>query len=290
MNAPILSPNPRTHKITLLHEDRERTYFLHIPPAYDSIKPTPLVIVLHGGTANAQNVEMISGLTEKADKEGFIAVYPNGTGRLKNRVLTWNAGNCCGYALEHNIDDVGFISELIDNLKHKLAIDPKRIYVTGISNGGMLAYRLACELSDKIAAIAPIAGAMNCDKSNASQPVSAVIFHGTEDDFVLYEGGKPRKTIDTRHKRTDNSVADAVSFWVDHNGCSPTPEHEDRGKIIVDTYAGGRNGTEVILYTIKGGRHAWPGGLKAYELGDEPDMEISATDVMWEFFKNHPKP
>lgn len=273
----------------IVSNDRERTYLLHLPHHYDGKTPLPLVIVLHGGTANAQNAEMISGFTEKSDKEGFIVVYPNGSGRLKNRVLTWNGGNCCGYALEHNVDDVEFIRRLINKLQQELTVDCRRIFVTGISNGGMLTYRLACELSDTIAAIAPIAAAMNYEPIEVLDSVSVIIFHGTDDDFVVYEGGKPRKTIDTRHKRIDKPVSHAVSFWTKHNEYPPTPQKKENGNITKETYCSGKNGTEVVLYTIKGGNHSWPGGLKAYERGDAPTTEISATDVMWEFFKNHPK-
>src|SRR4030042_1455717 len=110
----------------------------------------PLVIVLHGGGGTAQSTAGMTGMNVKADSSGVIAVYPNGNGRVSDeKLLTWNAGNCCGYALDNNIDDVGFIRELIDKLEKKLAIDKARIYATGISNGGMMSYRLACELADK---------------------------------------------------------------------------------------------------------------------------------------------
>src|SRR5208283_5330998 len=229
----------------------------------------------------------LTGNSEKADQEGFVVAYPNGSGRLKTRLLTWNSGNCCGYAMDQNVDDVGFIRALIDELVKTRAIDPRRVYVTGMSNGGMMTYRLGCELSDKIAAIAPVAGALNVEACQPANPVSVIIFHGTADEHVLYNGGEPIKKVD-RHARVDKSVSYAVSFWVKHDGCSETPQRSEKGSVRTDIYGGGKGGAEVVLYTVNGGGHAWPGG-QAYLLGTEPTREISATDLMWDFFVRHPK-
>jgi polyhydroxybutyrate depolymerase len=275
------------HVLSLKVGDRERTYLLHLPPAYDGKRLLPLVIVLHGGGGNAPGAVHMTGFSGKADKEGFVIVYPNGSGRLKNRLLTWNSGNCCGYALDNDVDDVGFIRALIDELEKTQAIDPRRVYATGMSNGGMMTYRLACELSDKIAAAAPVAGALNLDNCRPAHPVSMIIFHGTADEHVLYDGGEPLKKADT-HRRVDKSVSYAVAFWVKRDGCSETPQREEKRSIRTEIYRGGKDGTEVALYTVKGGGHAWPGG-ESYLLGTEPTREISATDLMWEFFVQHPK-
>ncbi len=275
------------HVLSLTAGGRERTYLLHLPPTYDGKKILPLVIVLHGGGGNAPGAVRMSGFSEKADKEGFVVVYPNGSGRLKDRLLTWNSGNCCGHALDKDVDDVGFIRMLIDELEKTRAIDPKRVYVTGMSNGGMMTYRLGCELSDKIAAIAPVSGALNVENCEPVGAVSAIIFHGTADEHVLYNGGEPLKKVDT-HSRVDKSVSYAVKFWVTHDGCSETPQREERGSIRTEIYSGGKDEAEVVLYTIKSGGHAWPGG-QSYLLGDTPTREISATDLMWEFFVRHPK-
>ena len=259
-------------------DGRERTYLMHLPPVYDGKHPLPLIIVLHGGGGNAQGAVRMTGFNRKADKEGFVVVYPNGSGRLKARLLTWNSGNCCGYALDNNIDDVGFIRTLVDELVRTRGIDPKRVYATGISNGGMMAYRLACEVSDKIAAIAPVAGALNLENCRPAGPVSVIIFHGTADEHVRYDGGEPIRRADT-HMRVDKPVSYAVSFWVKRNGCSETPQRGEKGSIRTQIYGGGKDGAEVALYTINGGNHAWPGG-EASLLGAEPTKEISATDLM----------
>lgn len=164
------------------------------------------------------------------------------------------------------MDDVGFVRVLIDQLQGSLSIDDKRIFATGISNGGMMAYRLGCELSDRIAAIAPVAGALNVQGCKPTDSISMIAFHGTDDLHVLYEGGRPKKVIDP-NLRVDSSAEYSVSFWVKHNSCSPVPHREEKGNIVVQTYAGGRDGTEVTLYSIIGGGHAWPGGEKTAPWG-----------------------
>lgn len=271
-----------------------RTYIVHVPPGYSPgrDKRVPLVLVLHGAGGNAASAARISGFNAKSTQEGFIVVYPNGTGRFrKDVVLTWNAGNCCGYAVDNRVDDIGFMGALIEKLQKDHAVDPKRIFVTGLSNGGMMAYRIACELSDKVAAIGPVAGALNVQECRPRVPVSTVIFHGTGDEHVLYKGGEPKKFFERLRKRVDKPVSYAVSSWVRYNGCSSVPEKEETGRVIRETYRGGKDGAEVVLYTIKGEGHTWPGGKKGrYPGADEPTTEISATDLMWDFFKTHPKP
>ncbi len=267
----------------------ERTYVIHIPKKSAKNAKLPLVIVLHGGGGNAMNAAKMSGMSEKADTEGFIALYPNGTGRMSDRFLTWNAGNCCGEALERKSNDIAFIAALIDRMVKKHDADPSRVYVTGISNGGMMTYALACELSGKIAAIAPVAGAMNWKKCAPRSPVPVMIFHGTADQHVRYEGGKPNINVDWRHYRVDASVKDAVEFWVKRNGCSPNPERSVHGEVETTVYRGEAGGADVVVKTIRGGRHSWPGGRKGRPKADEPFSGMSATDVMWDFFKNHAK-
>ena len=152
----------------------------------------------------------------------------------------------------------------------------------------MLSYRLGCELSGRIVGIAPVAGALNVE-CNPSQPVSVIAFHGTADRHVLYDGGVPLARFDP-HSRVDKSVAHAIDFWTKIDACSPGPERARSGHVIVDSYSGCLNGTAVVLYTIEGGTHSWPGGQKGSAIGDEPSREVSATQAMWRFFNEHPRP
>lgn len=145
----------------------------YLPPSYDGLSPVPLVIVLHGGLANAWSMEEVTDMSDKADKEGFIAAYPNGTGLLKDRFFTWNVGFGFGYAWKNDVDDVGFTRELIQELEKEFEIDKKRVYVTGLSNGAMFSYLLGAELSDVIAAIAPVAGTIG-GRANKNAPLIVI--------------------------------------------------------------------------------------------------------------------
>jgi polyhydroxybutyrate depolymerase len=257
---------------------RTRTYLVHPPKGYDGQPPLPLVLVLHGAIQGATNVERMSGMSAKADKENFLAVYPNGTSG-SGLAPTWNAGACCGYAQMNKVDDVGFLRALIDRLEHDYPIDPNRVFATGISNGGMMSYRLACEMADRIAAIAPVEGAQDVE-CRPSGPVSILIFHGTADFLVPYNGGTTPFQLGP--KRSDASVPSTVSFWVKQDGCTTTPQHQETNQLRIDNYTGCKDGAGLTLYTIFGGRHMWPGTVLSRN-------NIPATDVMWTFFAAHAK-
>ncbi len=276
-------------KEEIIHDGRTRTYILHIPSSYNGVTPIPLVIALHGGGGNSKSMQAKTGFNKLADEEGFIVVYPDGTGRFKNRLLTWNAGYCCAYALENNIDDVGFIRALIEKLQQTLKIDSNMIFITGHSNGGMMSYRLGSELSDIVAAIAPVAGSIGGKATEDSEewiipepsfPVSVLAIHGLLDEQVAYDGGHGEKASGTRE---DISVNDSIDFWVQHNNCNIIPDTQEVGNITIDTYKEGNLGTEVVLYTINNGGHYWPGS------NNDPYQEISAAEIIWDFFKDHPK-
>lgn len=267
-----------------------RTYIVHTPPGYDGTQPIPLVMVLHGGGGSAAGAETQTGMSAKADQAGFIAVYPNGTGPLSDRLLTWNTWNCCGYAQQRNVDDVAFLRTLVGQLEQDYAIDPARVYATGISNGGMMSYRLACEAADLFAAVAPVSGALNTDTCNPSQPVSVLAFHGTDDQNIPYYGGRGAKSFPgTTPNRDDRPVSYAIGFWVQSDQCTSTPQRTQSGNIVREEYAGGTHGTTVVLYTINGGGHAWPGGQRMAAFLDPPTQEVSATDLIWDFFATHAK-
>lgn len=213
----------------------KRSYVMHVPSSYDGKQPVSLVIVLHPGLGNAAVAAQMTGMSAKADKEGFLVVYPQGTGFFKNRFLTWNAGYCCGYAARTNVDDVQFLKELIEYLRNTFNIDRDRIYATGMSNGAMMAYRLACELSDVIAAVAPVAGSYDIRNCHPHEPVSLIAFHGLKDKRVRFEGGKPIERADPS-ERVDVAVAEVISFWARQNGCLLIPEREETETIFKETY------------------------------------------------------
>lgn len=270
----------------LVVDGRERTFWLHFPKHIPPTTPTALVIVLHGGGGSGANAAGMSGMSAVADREGFMVAYPDGSGRIKGHLLTWNAGNCCGYALDKQVDDVAFISALIDHLIVDYHADPARIFVTGMSNGGMMSHRLGCELSDKITAIAPVAGALNVT-CEPTEPLGVMVMHGTADQHVMYNGGAPQRSVDRQHPRVDASVAAAIEFWVGHNQCGLTATTTTTPPIIMDTYSGCRDGGAVVLITVEGGGHAWPGGQPGSRFGDQPTQALVASETMWAFFAQH---
>jgi polyhydroxybutyrate depolymerase len=291
----------------MFFDGRIRSYFVHIPPSYDGETEVPMLILLHGGTDNGLIISKQSDMDAKADDEGFIAVYPNGAQGLffplLNRLLYgkaegrwWNVEYCGLGPRLLNIDDVGFIDSIIERMQKEYSINSSRIYIAGFSNGAMLTYYAGAKLSHKIAAIAPVAGTIG-GSPNAFRPiwtipkpmdsVSAIIFHGFNDKIFLYEGG----TINPPWGVHKISVNDSVKFWVDHNDCNSTPKINisENGNVTSRTYVNGTNGSEVVLYTVLNGEHWWFGG--SWEEGEDYDsiQEISATDLIWEFFEKHPK-
>jgi len=268
---------------------RSRTYKLYLPKNLEqTASKLPLVMVLHGGAANADYAIRMAEMNPLAEHHGFIAVYPNGTGVYQHAVLTWNAGRCCGWAHQHEIDDVGFLDALITKLEAEYPVDSARIFVTGISNGAMMAYRLACELSHRIAAIAPVAGSLNYDGEPPRNPVSILHFHGTADQHAPYEGGLGTKTL---YPRQDRPVRETIQMWVRYNGCSEVPQVKKSGSVKHEVYSGGREGSEVALITLEGEGHTWPGGQPGIRNGnmDTPTQAIRATELIWEFFSRHSK-
>ena len=149
---------PGDHRVTLQHGGRQRSYIVHVPPAAREGRPLPVVLNFHGGGGNAEAQQKYSRMDALADAEGFLVVYPDGTGRMADKLLTWNAGTCCAYSVTNNVDDVGFTLALLADLEARQPVDRRRVYATGLSNGAMMAWRLAVEASDRIAAIAPVAG------------------------------------------------------------------------------------------------------------------------------------
>jgi polyhydroxybutyrate depolymerase len=278
-------PGDTTNKST--HDGIERTYILHVPASYDGSQAVPLVLDFHGGGGNANSQMRTSGFSALADTEGFIVAYPNGNGRLDDKLLTWNGGTCCGYAVTNQIDDVGFIRALVTEVESKYQIDPKRVYATGLSNGAIFSYRLACDAPDIFAAIAPVAGTLNYVRCNPGQPVSVIHFHGTDDTHVGYNGGTgPDSLVDVPFE----SVKDSIDFWLNVDHCELTPQNESFKDIRHDTYSNCASGTAVELYTIVGGKHAWPGSDgPAWPGGDQPSQTIKATELIWDFFVKHPK-
>jgi polyhydroxybutyrate depolymerase len=281
---------PSGQRQILLHDGIERRYTLHTPRDLSQGNGrVPLVLVLHGGGGNAANAERMTGFSDQSDKGGFIVAYPEGTGRFKDKLLTWNAGHCCGSAMQNHVDDVGFINALIDRLIKDYPVDPKRIYVTGMSNGGMMTHRLGIELSNRFAAIAPVAATLFGDEPRPHYPVSALMLNGMLDKSVPNQGGPPGGHFTGAWDGTPAQPAQAQAvFWADAAGCMKTPEQIDRGSFMLTRYRC-PDGKAVEMILVKDNGHAWPGGKKGSRMGDSPSTALNGTDVIWTFFMAHTK-
>jgi len=269
----------------------ERTYRLHIPPNYDGNRSWPLVFVFHGGYGSGADMETLTSFDQLADEKGFIVAYPNGY------IDHWNDGRSTDPTYT-NVDDVGFVAALIDELSSYYNIDPKRIFASGMSNGGIFTYRLACELSDRLAAIGPVSGSLAenlVTHCSPAQAISIIHIHGLADQLVKFEGG----TVPSPYGGVTYPVLEALALWVGFDGCTGRPETielpdadpSDGTTTRMISYSHCQNDSAVTLYAITGGGHTWPGGEYASEgAGGKTSHDFSASDVIWEFFSQHPKP
>ncbi|MBU0636278.1 hypothetical protein KKE06_04605 [Candidatus Micrarchaeota archaeon] len=311
---------PGDYDFSVWHDGLKRTYLVHVPPSYTGENLTPVVLVLHGGGGNGESMKEFTLMDTTADKEGFIAVYPEGTGKkfFGKTLGSWNGGRCCPSAMEENVDDVGFISKMIDQLQADFNADQDRIFVTGHSNGAIMAYRLACELSNKIAAIAPIGAQGVFESCPLERPVPTIHFHGTKDPCTGYAesrlcGGCSAEFFckvsailcpEESFKWECDSVPGFFDDWRELNrvtGASQVTFENNNATCI--TYGPSMEDTEVSLCTIEDMGHQWPGGsygspcqegLKSQKCMDwiksmgPISQDISANEAMWEFFKKHP--
>jgi len=282
-------PGPGSHFFSLETDGQERQYLMHLPPDASHNRQLPLVVVFHGYASSARRMERITGMSEKADREGFIAVYPQATGFIRT---AWNADFCCGDAYLQGVDDLQFFRDLIETLKRNLHIDDSRIFVAGFSNGGMMAYDLAAQMPDVIAAIALVSAAAGIRPAESPHaltipeplaPVPLIGFHGLKDAHIPYHGGEGKRTKDVLKFF---SVDQSLAFWLRANQCGSEPIRESisGGRVFRDRYLCGK--ADVIFYSIIDGDHTWPVDEDLY--GPGSGSGISATDAMWEFFLAHP--
>ncbi|HEX4999175.1 MAG TPA: PHB depolymerase family esterase [Terriglobia bacterium] len=284
------------HTFSIRHDGRARRYIAHVPSGARSVA-LPVMIAYHGGGGEAQGFKDYAGLDVVADREHFIVVYPNGTGLLPNRLLTFNGGGCCGYAKENNVDDVGFTMAMLDDLAKRTRIDRNRIYATGHSNGAIMAYRLAAERANEIAAIVPVAGAMSVDRFAPARPVAVLDIHSVDDPRALYDGGIGPPFPGTNHRETHQPVQKGLDQWIRTDGCNPTPTTTEtrRGKPRAAdashtatklVWAGCKGNVEIVHWKITGAGHMWPGGGRgglAEALVGPATSVIDAAEEAWKF-------
>jgi polyhydroxybutyrate depolymerase len=286
---------PGDHTITLQQGDLQRRYHVHVPP-HRAGRPLPVMLALHGGGGSGRQFQRENGLDPVADRERFLAVYPDGTGPFRGRLLTWNAGtHCCGWARAHDVDDSGFLRRVLDDLATRTAVDPGRIYVTGHSNGAMMAYRFAAEQADTVTAIIPVGGAMDLERLAPSRPVAVLHIHSVDDPRALYDGGTGPKFPGTDHRVEHRPVMRGLALWARHNGCADRPvtraertgSGADAGQTLSHlVYPGCRPGSAVEHLRLGGSGHGWPGvqapRLRQRLLGP-PTTLIDAAEEAWRF-------
>jgi len=260
--------------VGLEHGGRERRYHLHVPPGALGALGLPLLMVLHGGGGSGEQIREETGLADLGVREGFVVVFPDGTGPLKGRLLTWNSGGMPVYASEHDVDDTAFLRAVVADVQRRVAIDPSRVFAVGHSNGGMMCHRLAREAPDVFTGIAVVSGAMNFTAAAATSPIAVLLVHGSADESVNYEGGAPRSSGRAGERR-DASVQDAIDYYLERNDLRGYPETQKDGKVRTDTYANTKEGkpsrAPLRVITLEGGGHSWPGSAtKPRVLADTP--------------------
>lgn len=291
ITLPQPGPAPGNHTIRLTVDDRPRSYLLHVPASYDPRQPTPVVLAFHGSSMTPRSMAAFSGLSDKSEEAGFVVVYPRGTGPNEVR-LQFNAGDSADRRDGNWPDDVRYTAAILDDLAARIHVDSRRVFATGMSNGGSMCYRLAVLLPGRFAAIAPVAGTMAVELPAPQRPIPVLHFHGTDDPIVRYNG----PDAEMEEFNCELSVDETMRRFVEVNQCSSQPIVADLPDRVADDttvrktiWGPGRENCDVILYTIAGGGHTWPGSdtiLKT--LLGRSTHEIAANDLIWEFFEKHP--
>lgn len=307
-----LAPMNSSYRFELHFGGMLRSYRLHVPPQAAAGKPLPLVLNLHGSTQNAFLQEIQSQMDSSANQNGYLVAYPNGT-RVsavltpdpvaKQAQYSWNAGTCCGLPVTHHVNDVGFLEDVIANVASRTPVDLRRVYVTGMSSGGMMAYAMAAEDSEHIAAIASVSGQVELPVVHPTRPVPTMEFHSVDDPIAKWNG-TPSKNPALRF-----SVMQGISKWVKADHCSGVP-HEEKPLVgatgtisagetaTLITYSHCRSGAEVALWRLTGSGHVWPGST----LNTGPPSSwilsgvgrgtvlVDANQTMWQFFERYSTP
>lgn len=268
--APTVEPGDSQRTLTV--NGLERTYLLHLPPGLTREQRVPLVFVFHGFQESASYARAYTGFDEIADANGFIVVYPEGSGAASGQ--SWNGGACCGYAIANDVDETAFVNTILADVGTLAGIDAQRVYAAGFSNGALLSYRLACEMSGTFAAVAPVGGVLVFEPCRPQEPVSVMHVHGLNDQTVPFEGGG-------RNPGTGEPfppVQESIAAWVKLDACLDSPQVEQAEIITHTTYSGCAPGAAVELYALDGMGHSWPSRYVA-----------PISETIWAFFAAHPK-
>lgn len=275
---------PGRYTYTLQSEGVNRTFAIRVPKAYDGTRALPLVVLLHGWTTSGAMAEQYTRMADVAEEQGFVLAAPDGLGQAKG----WNAGflDLSG----QKKDDAAFVAAVIDKTEKEVGIDRDRVYVAGHSNGAMLANLVGARYPDRVAAIGVVAGTIGLSPTvsdvgtipDPKGPISAMIIHGKQDETVAYQPNLPGLLKGV-------GAPESAKWWAKRIGALAVPTRNVAmdGRVVSETWRGGRNGTEVTLISIANGTHAWPGGYTRG--GRETETGVDAAEVLWKFFKEHPR-
>lgn len=267
-----------------------RKVLVHLPAGYDVSRPAPLVLAFHGGGGHAEYMadDEKYGLQKKADAAGFVVAFPNGYSKLPGgKFATWNAGGCCGDARDRQVDDVGFARAVVAAIQGRYSIDATRVFATGMSNGGMLSHRLACEAADVFRAVASVAGTDATAICTPSRPISLLHIHARDDDHVLFNGGAgPGAFRDESKVTAFTSVPETIARWVQRDRCAaPAQRTLDKPGAYCEVYNGCAGGASVQLCVTDTGGHSWPGADSVRRGKPGASQALDADDVIWRFFE-----
>lgn len=274
--------------------DGRRLYLVHVPKSYDPRRRHPVVVVLHGGGASARFAYRVHGWIALAEREQSLVVFPDGSledpqrpASLRDNLRLWNDGSWRSGVAQRNVDDIGFLTTVLDQLEAEYAVDPDRIFVSGFSNGGSMTYRVGVELSHRVAAIAPVAGHLCLADPQPRRAVSLLYIVGLRDPIVPFAGGAIITPWGQRREKPP--VMNSINTWIRLVGAAPEPQvTRQQDGIHWQRFGPGDAGREVQLYTIEGQGHEWPGAERTLPesiSGPQTD-HLDATRVIWEFFSN----
>jgi len=295
------NPLGADHSFTIKVGELQRRYTVHVPPQYDGKTRVPAVVMLHGGGGTSKTAAEETGWGAKADKEGFLAVFPDAlppdpskSSHFRRNPQLWNDGSDRFYPGQKAPDDVAFLTAMLDDLSIQFAVDPQRIFVTGFSNGASMCFRFGAAASEYVAAIAPVAGACWPEKVTLKRPVPMCYLTGTADPLNLIEGGVPKLATGASDKiraKPKPPVRNSILKWVRAVGAPETPRTtKEVNGVRTETYGPGHNGAEVIYVSIDKLGHTWAGGrslLPEFLVGPTSN-KLKATDLIWDFFRTRP--
>lgn len=300
-NRALSDDLPLNHSRRVITTDQgDREFILYVPASYDPAKPVALVIMLHGFGGTGLSAAKETGWSAKADQESFIVLYPEASRpdplkpqNFRRNPQAWNDGSGRFHAAEKEIDDVRFLAAMLDQVSTQFKIDSDRIFVTGFSNGASMAFRVGAELSQRIAAIAPVAGTCWIEKITPSRPISLCYITGLADSLNPIEGGFPKLAFGGKEQggASKPPVQVFIDQWIKALGCSGEPQSDETTSgVRKRTYGMGQENSEIMFITVEGLGHHWPGGVGQapnFLVGKSSD-KLKATELLWEFFKSHP--